>query len=90
LEKLDTCGSANPITRARIRQIETKMLQKMRDHPRSLTIREHDGPPKRIGFSPAPTPFGVTCPKCHMGQLIELSKDGELIEKCDHCAKEFK
>jgi RNA polymerase primary sigma factor len=87
---LEEVGKEFGVTRERIRQIEAKVLQKMRDHPRSLTIREHGGPPKRIGFSPAPTPFGVTCPECHMGQLIELSKDGELIEKCDHCAKEFK
>jgi uncharacterized protein (DUF983 family) len=30
------------------------------------------------------------CPACGLGGLVELKKDGELIEKCDHCAKEYK
>ncbi|NOS67311.1 MAG: RNA polymerase sigma factor RpoD [Candidatus Peribacteraceae bacterium] len=87
---LEEVGKEFGVTRERIRQIEAKVLQKMRDHPRSLTIREHGGSPKRIGFSPAPVPFGVICPQCQMGHLIEIVKDGEPIEKCDHCAKEFR
>ena len=87
---LEEVGKEFGVTRERIRQIEAKVLQKMRDHPRSLTIREHGGSPKRIGFSSI-TPFaGKVCPQCGMGHLVELTKDGEMIEKCDHCAKEFR
>jgi RNA polymerase primary sigma factor len=88
---LEEVGKEFGVTRERIRQIEAKVLQKMRDHPRSLTIREHGGIPKRIGFSPVHSfKPGKTCPQCHMGTLVELVKDGKEIEKCDHCAKEFK
>ncbi len=86
---LEEVGKEFGVTRERIRQIEAKVLQKMRDHPRSLTIREHGGSPKRIGFSPVAFQ-GKVCPQCHMGHLVELVKDGEPIEKCDHCAKEFR
>ena len=82
-------GKEFGVTRERIRQIEAKVLQKMRDHPRSLTIREHGGIPKRIGFSAAPAFQGVDCPACHLGQLVELTIDGKMLQKCDHCAKEF-
>lgn len=91
---LEEVGKEFGVTRERIRQIEAKVLQKMRDHPRSLTIREHGGAPKRVGFSSLnSTAFmmpKVPCPACQKGALIEMKKDGELIEKCDHCAKEFK
>jgi hypothetical protein len=88
---LEEVGKEFGVTRERIRQIEAKVLQKMRDHPRSLTIREHGGVPKRIGFSPVHAfPPGKLCTNCHMGSLVELIKDGEKIEKCDHCAKEYR
>ena len=48
---LEEVGKEFGVTRERIRQIEAKVLQKMRDHPRSMTIREHGGKPKRVGFS---------------------------------------
>jgi ribosomal protein S27AE len=85
-------GKEFGVTRERIRQIEAKVLQKMRDHPRSLTIREHGGAPKRVGFSPMHSSFVAPkkiCPQCGIGSLVELKKDGVMIEKCDHCAKEF-
>jgi RNA polymerase primary sigma factor len=88
---LEEVGKEFGVTRERIRQIEAKVLQKMRDHPRSLTIREHGGVPKRIGFSQVHsfTP-GKVCPTCHLGSLVDLTKDGVKIQKCDHCAKEYK
>jgi RNA polymerase primary sigma factor len=91
---LEEVGKEFGVTRERIRQIEAKVLQKMRDHPRSLTIREHGGAPKRIGFSPIHTftppgmaPQGKPCPFCKKGNLVEVNIDGELVEKCDHCAR---
>jgi DNA-directed RNA polymerase specialized sigma24 family protein/ribosomal protein L37AE/L43A len=48
---LEEVGKEFGVTRERIRQIEAKVLQKMRDHPRSMTIREHGSSPKRVGFS---------------------------------------
>ncbi len=88
---LEEVGMEFGVTRERIRQIEAKVLQKMRDHPRSLTIREYGHPPKRVGFASASsfTP-GTLCPKCQKGILITLVKDGRKIQKCDHCAFEFK
>ncbi|MCK5017926.1 MAG: sigma-70 family RNA polymerase sigma factor, partial [Candidatus Peribacteraceae bacterium] len=53
---LEEVGKEFGVTRERIRQIEAKVLQKMRDHPRSLTIREQGGTPKRVGFTPS-NPF---------------------------------
>ena len=87
---LEEVGKEFGVTRERIRQIEAKVLQKMRDHPRSLTIREHGGAPKRIGFSPVHSfsPAKV-CPNCHIGGLVDLIKDGVKMQKCDHCAKEY-
>lgn len=86
---LEEVGQEFGVTRERIRQIEAKVLQKMRDHPRSLTIREHGLPPKRVGFAPVPS-FAQTlmCPKCHQGILTPLKKNGLPIQKCDHCAYE--
>lgn len=49
---LEEVGQEFGVTRERIRQIEAKVLQKMRDHPRSLTIREFGVPQKKVGFSP--------------------------------------
>ena len=49
---LEEVGKEFGVTRERIRQIEAKVLQKMRDHPRSMTIRESGGAPKRVGFTP--------------------------------------
>jgi len=87
---LEEVGKEFGVTRERIRQIEAKVLQKMRDHPRSLTIREHGGAPKRVGFA-ATTSFapGKFCPHCQKGMLVELTKAGKPIRKCDHCAVEL-
>jgi RNA polymerase primary sigma factor len=88
---LEEVGKEFGVTRERIRQIEAKVLQKMRDHPRSLTIREHGGAPKRIGFNQVHSfTQGKPCPNCNQGTLVDIIKDGVQIEKCDHCAKEFK
>ncbi|OGJ61234.1 RNA polymerase sigma factor RpoD [Candidatus Peribacteria bacterium RIFCSPHIGHO2_02_FULL_52_16] len=87
---LEEVGKEFGVTRERIRQIEAKVLQKMRDHPRSLTIREHGGAPKRIGFSPVHSfAQGKLCPECRKGTLVDLVKDGHSIRKCDHCAYEI-
>lgn len=87
---LEEVGKEFGVTRERIRQIEAKVLQKMRDHPRSLTIREHGGAPKRVGFSPV-TSFsqGKLCPECRKGNLVDIIKDGKAILKCDSCAYEL-
>ena len=86
---LEEVGKEFGVTRERIRQIEAKVLQKMRDHPRSMTIREHGGSPKRVGFS-AIQAFGQgkLCPECRRGSLIELAKKNKKFMKCDHCAYE--
>ena len=86
---LEEVGQEFGVTRERIRQIEAKVLQKMRDHPRSLTIREHGLPPKRVGFAPVPSfAQSLLCSKCQQGILTPLQKDGKSILKCDHCAFE--
>ncbi len=88
---LEEVGKEFGVTRERIRQIEAKVLQKMRDHPRSLTIREFGGIPKRIGFNQVHSfTQGRPCPHCGQGSLVDIIKDGVQIEKCDHCAKEFR
>ncbi|MBU0458205.1 RNA polymerase sigma factor RpoD [Patescibacteria group bacterium] len=86
---LEEVGKEFGVTRERIRQIEAKVLQKMRDHPRSMTIREHGGAPKRVGFS-AIQAFtqGKLCPECRKGSMIELVQEGSKYLKCDHCAYE--
>src|SRR6185295_11570210 len=87
---LEEVGQEFGVTRERIRQIEAKVLQKMRDHPRSLTIREHGLPPKRVGFSPVPSfAQSLLCPKCNQGIMSPLKKNGKAILKCDHCAFEM-
>ncbi len=87
---LEEVGQEFGVTRERIRQIEAKVLQKMRDHPRSLTIREHGLPPKRVGFAPVPAfASSLMCPKCNKGILSPLNKNGMPILKCDHCAYEM-
>jgi len=86
---LEEVGQEFGVTRERIRQIEAKVLQKMRDHPRSLTIREHGLPPKRVGFAPVPSfAQSLMCTKCHQGIMTPLKKNGLPIMKCDHCAFE--
>ncbi|MFA6508887.1 MAG: RNA polymerase sigma factor RpoD [Candidatus Peribacteraceae bacterium] len=88
---LEEVGKEFGVTRERIRQIEAKVLQKMRDHPRSLTIREFGGIPKRVGFSQVHSfTQGRPCPHCGKGELVDIIKDGVQIEKCDHCAKEYR
>ncbi|MEK7218073.1 MAG: RNA polymerase sigma factor RpoD [Patescibacteria group bacterium] len=88
---LEEVGKEFGVTRERIRQIEAKVLQKMRDHPRSLTIREFGGIPKRVGFSQVHSfTQGRPCPSCGKGELVDIIKDGVQIEKCDHCAKEYR
>lgn len=86
---LEEVGKEFGVTRERIRQIEAKVLQKMRDHPRSMTIREQGGAPKRVGFS-AIQAFtqGKLCPECRKGTMIELVREGRKYLKCDHCAYE--
>jgi RNA polymerase primary sigma factor len=83
---LEEVGKEFGVTRERIRQIEAKVLQKMRDHPRSLSIREHGAPPKRVGFSPIAQ--GPMCNKCGKGSMIEINRAGQTLLKCDHCAQE--
>lgn len=87
---LEEVGKEFGVTRERIRQIEAKVLQKMRDHPRSLSIREHGTSPKRVGFSPVSAfAQGKLCPECRKGSLVDLIKDGKGIYKCDSCAYEM-
>jgi len=88
---LEEVGKEFGVTRERIRQIEAKVLQKMRDHPRSMTIREQGGSPKRVGFSPVQTFLtGKLCPECRKGTLIDVIREGKNLKKCDHCAYELK
>src|SRR5205814_8883767 len=84
---LEEVGKEFGVTRERIRQIEAKVLQKMRDHPRSLTIREQGMPPKRVGFAhTASFLFAQTCPKCRKGVLEQITRNGVPIGTCYHCA----
>lgn len=87
---LEEVGKEFGVTRERIRQIEAKVLQKMRDHPRSMSIREHGGVPKRVGFNPVGSfTSGKMCPECRKGSLVDLIKMGKPIMKCDSCAYEL-
>lgn len=93
---LEEVGKEFGVTRERIRQIEAKVLQKMRDHPRSSSIREDVSLEDLIqslqnasfGGS-AMGAFGPPCPFCQKGTLIEVPNPaGEgTVEKCDSCAK---
>jgi RNA polymerase primary sigma factor len=86
---LEEVGQEFGVTRERIRQIEAKVLQKMRDHPRSMTIREQGGTPKRIGFSPVQPIMQVTvCPQCRKGSMIDVVREGKKYFKCELCAYE--
>ncbi|MEI8230632.1 MAG: RNA polymerase sigma factor RpoD [Candidatus Peregrinibacteria bacterium] len=88
---LEEVGKEFGVTRERIRQIEAKVLQKMRDHPRSLSIREHGGTQKRVGFSPVQTFLqGKLCPQCRKGTLVDVTRSGQALKKCDRCAYEVK
>jgi len=87
---LEEVGKEFGVTRERIRQIEAKVLQKMRDHPRSLTIREHGGAPKRVGFSSVGAfAHSKVCPECRKGSMVDVVKQGKPIMKCDSCAYEI-
>ena len=94
---LEEVGKEFGVTRERIRQIEAKVLQKMRDHPRSAAIKE-DVPDEELlktlsslAASSAGTPYpsGPPCPNCATGTLMEIpNPEGEgTVMKCDHCAK---
>ena len=94
---LEEVGKEFGVTRERIRQIEAKVLQKMRDHPRSASIRDifPDEESFRAaaaaagGFSGGISAFGPPCPTCGKGTLVEVpNPDGTgTVEKCDSCAK---
>ena len=92
---LEEVGKEFGVTRERIRQIEAKVLQKMRDHPRSAAIREDISNEELLqalqggNMSSSIGAFGPPCPFCHKGTLIEVpNPNGEgYIEKCDTCAK---
>jgi RNA polymerase primary sigma factor len=87
---LEEVGKEFGVTRERIRQIEAKVLQKMRDHPRSLSIREHGGASKRVGFNAADSFLkGTLCPQCRKGTLVDLIREGRPYRKCDRCAYEL-
>lgn len=79
---LEEVGKEFNVTRERIRQIEAKVLQKLRDHPRSATIREH-GPLKGRA---AKSMTGMLCPECRKGTLVEIHQGGKTHYKCDRCA----
>ena len=89
---LEEVGKEFGVTRERIRQIEAKVLQKMRDHPRSASIRDDASDEdflSQIGSFSATATFGPPCPTCGKGTLVEVpNPDGEgTVEKCDACAK---
>jgi RNA polymerase primary sigma factor len=82
---LEEVGKEFNVTRERIRQIEAKVLQKLRDHPRSVSIRE-SAQGKGGGFAPASFMSGKLCPECRKGTLVEIHQAGSSVMKCDHCA----
>lgn len=88
---LEEVGKEFGVTRERIRQIEAKVLQKMRDHPRSMTIREHGGAPKRVGFSSSAKMSGgdaVQTGASYVDFMRMLEEDMKrLTEKCPKCGK---
>lgn len=83
---LEEVGKEFNVTRERIRQIEAKVLQKLRDHPRSACIREHGSSKNPPAFATPSFLSGKLCPECRRGSLIELRQAGKNILKCDHCA----
>ncbi|MBT4119622.1 MAG: RNA polymerase sigma factor RpoD [Candidatus Peribacter sp.] len=87
---LEEVGKEFGVTRERIRQIEAKVLQKMRDHPRSMTIREHGSSPKRVGFSSSAkmgTESGQSGAS-YVDFMRMLEEDMKrLTEKCPKCNK---
>jgi RNA polymerase primary sigma factor len=82
---LEEVGKEFNVTRERIRQIEAKVLQKLRDHPRSACIREH-GNPKTPAFASPNFLSGKLCPECRKGNLVDLVQGGKEVMKCDRCA----
>jgi DNA-binding CsgD family transcriptional regulator len=82
---LEEVGKEFNVTRERIRQIEAKVLQKLRDHPRSASIREHAGA-KQPAFAAPSFLTGKLCPECRKGSLVEINQAGKEFLKCDHCA----
>ncbi len=82
---LEEVGKEFNVTRERIRQIEAKVLQKLRDHPRSACIRE-TGPGKPVTFASPSFMTGKLCPECRKGSLVEIHQGGQSVMKCDHCA----
>lgn len=88
---LEEVGKEFGVTRERIRQIEAKVLQKMRDHPRSMTIREHGSSPKRVGFSSSTKMGGGEGGQSgasYVDFMRMLEEDMKrLTEKCPKCNK---
>lgn len=90
---LEEVGKEFGVTRERIRQIEAKVLQKMRDHPRAASIRDEmpidDSFLAALGNMSGVGSFGPPCPHCSKGTLVEVPNPyGEgMVEKCDSCAK---
>ncbi len=82
---LEEVGREFNVTRERIRQIEAKVLQKLRDHPRSVTIREYGGG-KPAPFAAPYFMSGKLCPECRKGSLVEIHQAGAMFFKCDCCA----
>ncbi len=85
---LEEVGKEFNVTRERIRQIEAKVLQKLRDHPRSACIREHGG--TKVQFAVPSFMTGNLCPECRKGTLIEIHQGGSTFRKCDRCAYTIK
>ena len=88
---LEEVGKEFGVTRERIRQIEAKVLQKMRDHPRSMTIREHGSSPKRVGFSSSAKMGGSESGQSgasYVDFMRMLEEDMKrLVNKCPKCNK---
>ncbi len=83
---LEEVGKEFNVTRERIRQIEAKVLQKLRDHPRSATIRENAANQKGGASRAAKAVTGMLCPQCRTGTLVEIHQGGRTHFKCDRCA----
>jgi RNA polymerase primary sigma factor len=95
---LEEVGKEFGVTRERIRQIEAKVLQKMRDHPRASSIKDSIPEEEMLrmleGFAAgtgSPLPAGPPCPACGKGVMLEVPNPNGmgLVEKCDSCAKVF-